>query len=78
MSEEALRFIDVAVNKKEFHACKQAIALDLVDTDKIVVSDKFRHSDNGSKYFIRCLNDDDIIRPLCIILPQISAIANIF
>ena len=49
MSEQRLKFNDVVVNKKEFHASKQTIALNLVDTDKIVVSDKFKYSDDGSK-----------------------------
>ena len=39
--------------------------------NKIVVSDKFEHSDKGFKYLIG-YKEDDIIRPLCIILPQIS------
>ena len=30
-----------------------------------------QHSDNGSKYFIAS-EEDDIIRPLCIALPQMS------
>ena len=71
MSEKTLKFGDIVVNKKEFCASKQVIALNLVDTDKIVISDKFKHSNNGSKYFIGYI-DDDIIRPLCIILPQMS------
>ena len=57
---------------KEFHASKQVIALNSVNTNKIVVSDKFKHSDDGSKYFIGYLHDDVVIRPLCIILPQMS------
>ena len=78
MSEKKLKFNDVMVNKKEFHASKQAIAL--VDTNKIVVSDKFKYSDNGSKYFIGYLDDDDdnIVRPLCIILPQMSGYIKYF
>ena len=71
MSEKTLKFGDVEVNKKEFHASKQAIVLNLVDADKMVVSNKFKRSYNSSKYFIGLL-DDDIIRPLCIILPQMS------
>ena len=62
----------IVANKREFHASKKAIALILVNTNKIVVSDKFKHSDDGSKYFIGYLHDDDVIRPLCIILPQMS------
>ena len=72
MSEQTLKFGDIVVNKKEFHASKQAIALNLVNTNKIVVSDKFNYSDDGFKYFIGYLHDDDVIRPLCIILPQMS------
>ena len=49
MSEQTLKFGDIVVNKREFHASKQAIVLNLVDTNKIVASDKFR---DGSKYFI--------------------------
>ena len=41
------------------------ITLNLVDIDKIVISDRFEHS---GKVFKK----DNIIRPLCIILPQRS------
>ena len=58
--------------KKEFLASKQAIVLNLVNTNKIFVSDKFKHSEDGSKYFIGYLHDDDIIRPLSNVLPQMS------
>ena len=80
MSEQTLKFGDIVVNKKEFHASKQAIALNLVNTNKIVVSNKFKHSDDGSKYFIGYLHDDDddVIRPLCIILPQMSGYIKYF
>ena len=47
MSEKTLKFNNIKINKKEFHKTKQAIDLDLVDTDKRVVSDKFRHSEEG-------------------------------
>ena len=69
MSEKALKFDNIEVNKKEFHACKQAIGLNLVDINKIVISDKFKHSDKGFKYFIG-YKDDNIVRSLCIILPR--------
>ena len=39
--------------------------------DKIVVSDKFEHSDKGFKFFIG-RQKNDIIRLACIILPQKS------
>ena len=59
MSEQTLKFGDIVVDKNEFHASKQAIPLNLVNTNKIVTSDKFKHSDDGSKYFIGYLHDDD-------------------
>ena len=77
MSKKTLKFIDFEVDKKEFHRSKQLIDLNLVDIDNIVVSDKFRHSDNGSKYFIG-YKEDNIIRPLCIILPQMSGYIKYF
>ena len=78
MSEQTLKFGDIVVNKKEFHACKQAIALNLVNTKKIVASDKFKHSDDGFRYFMGYLHDDDVIRPLCVILPQMSGYIKYF
>ena len=40
-------------------------------------SDKFEDSDNGSKYYIGN-KDGDIIRPLCIVLPQMSGYIKYF
>ena len=70
MSEKTLEFNNVKINKKEFHKSKQAVDLDTVDTDKIVVSDRFRDS-GGFKYFIG-YQEDEIVKPLCIILPQLN------
>ena len=77
MSEQILRFGDIVVNKREFHTSKQVIALKSVKTGKILVSYKSKHSDDGFKYFIGYLHDDDVIRPLCFILPQLSEYINI-
>ena len=50
----------------------------------MLVSYKFKHSDDGFKYFIGYLHDDydddddDVIRPLCIILPQMSGYIKYF
>ena len=65
MSEKTLKFNNIKVNKQEFHKSKQAIDLYSVDTDKIVVSDRFKHSEEGFKYFIG-YQEDEIVRPLCI------------
>ena len=52
MNEKALKFNSIKINRKEFHKSKQAIDLDSVTVDKIVVSDKFRHSEDCYKYYI--------------------------
>ena len=52
MSEKTLKFDNIKVNKKEFHKSKQPVNLDLINIDQIVVSDKFKHSDDGFKYFL--------------------------
>ena len=51
MGEKTLKFNN-KVNKKESDKSKQAIDLDLVDTGKLVVSDRFKHSEEGFKYFL--------------------------
>ena len=71
MSEKTLKFDNIRVNKKEFHKSKQPIDLGLVNVDQIVVSDKFKHSDDGFKYFIG-YKEGEIVKPLCIILTQMT------
>ena len=52
MSEKALKFNNIRVNKKEFHKSQQPIDLMSVNVDQIVVSDKFKHNNEGFKYFL--------------------------
>ena len=72
MSKQTLKFDHIVVNKKDFRASKEAIALDLVESSRILVSDKFKHIEDGFKHFIGYLYVDDVIRHLCIVLPPIS------
>ena len=71
MSEKTLKFDNIRVNKKGFHKSKQPINLDLINIDQTVISGKFKHSDDGVKYFIG-YKEGEIVKPLCIILPQMS------
>ena len=48
-----------------------------VNVDQIVVSDKFKHSEEGFKYFID-YEDNEIVKPLCITLPQLSGYIKYF
>ena len=77
MSEKTLKFNNIKIDKKGFYKFKQAIDLDLVTTDKIEVSDKFKHSEEGYKYFIG-YQEDQIVKPLCIILPQMNGYIKYF
>ena len=71
MSENTITFSNIRVDKKEFHKSKQPIDLMSVNVDQIVVSDKFKHNNEGFKYFIG-YQEGEIVKPLSIILPQIS------
>ena len=71
MSEKTPKFNNIRVNKKEFQKSKEPIHLMSVNVDQIVVSDKFKHSNEGFKCFIGYL-EGGIVKPLCIIIPQMS------
>ena len=71
MSEKTLKSNNIRLNKKEFHKSKEQIDLLSVNVDQKVVSDKFKHNNEGFKYFIGYL-EGGIVKPLCIILLQLS------
>ena len=50
MSLKKIKFGNKEVNKKEFYSSKQAISLDSVDLDKIVVSTKWKINDTTYKH----------------------------
>ena len=71
MSLRKIKFGDKEVNKKGFYSSKQAISLDSVDLNKIVVSNKWKINDKTYKHICGYLNNDTI-QPLCVILPQMD------
>ena len=77
MSSQKIKFGDKEVDKKEFYSSKQAILLDSVDLSKIVVSSRWKTNDAKYKYFCGYLNND-VIQPLCVILPQLSGYIKYF
>ena len=48
-----------------------------VDVNQIVVCDKFKHNNEGFKHFVGYL-EGGIVKPLCIILPQMSGYIKYF
>ena len=76
MSEKTLQFNIIRLNKKEFHKSKEPIDLLSVNVGQIVVSDKSEHNESF-KYFIGYW-EGEIVKPLCIILPQMSGYIKYF
>ena len=77
MSLKKIKFGDKEINKKEFYSWKQAIPLDSVDLDKIVVSNKWKINETTYKYLCGYSNND-VIQPLCVILPQMNGYIKYF
>ena len=77
MTEKTLKFNSIRVNKKKFLKSKQSIDVRSVNVDQIVISDKFKHNNEGFKYFIG-YQEDENVKPLCIILPQMSVYIKYF
>ena len=77
MSLSKIKFGNKEVNKKEFYSSKQAISLDSVDLNKIVVSNKWKINDKTYKHICGYVNNDTI-QPLCVILPQMDGYIKYF
>ena len=70
MSGKSINFEDKKINKSNFYKIKKLFKIEGIDINKILVSKKESYGKKHLlKYFIR-YNDDDVIRPLCIKLPQ--------
>ena len=76
-SSRKIKFGDKEVDKKKFYSSKQAISLDSVDVNKIVVSKKWKINDTKYKYLCGYLNNDTI-QPLFVILPQMDGYIKYF
>ena len=49
MCEKTLKFNNTGINKKEFNKSKESIELMSVIVDEIVLSEKFKHKNEGFK-----------------------------
>ena len=72
MSVKNINFEDKKNKKSDFYKNKKITKIDDIDVNKILVSEKEPYgTKNSFKYFIG-YNDNDVIRPLCIRLPQMT------
>ena len=76
-SSRKIKFGDKEDDKKKFYSSKQAMSLDSVDLNTIVVSKKWKINDTTYKYVCGYLNNDTI-QPLCVILPQMNGYIKYF
>ena len=80
MSGNSINFNNKKIKISDFYKDKnkKIFNIDGIDVDKILVSKKVSYSKNNSfKYFIG-YNDNDIIRPLFVKLPQTTSYINKF
>ena len=72
MSGKNINFDDKKIKKSIFYKNKRIYSTDDIDVNNILVSKKEPYGNKNSlKYFIG-YNHNDIIRPLCIRLPQMT------
>ena len=78
MSGKNVNFDDKKNLKTDFYKNKKVTKIDDIDVDKILVSKKEPYvTKNSFKYFIG-YNDNDVIRPLCVRLPQMTGYVRMF
>ena len=78
MSGENINFDDKKIKRSEFYKNKNVTRIDDIDVNKILVSKKEPYgTENSFKYFVE-YNDNDVIRPLRVRLPQITGYARRF
>ena len=75
MSGKNVNFDDKKNRKNDFYKNKKVTNIEEIDVNKTLVSKKEAYgTKNSFKYFIR-YNDNDVIRPLCVRLPQMTGYA---
>ena len=78
MSVKNINFDEKKTRKSDFYKNKKLNRIDDIDVKKILVSKKESYGNKNSiKYFIG-YNDNNIFRPLCIKLPQMTGYARKF
>ena len=78
MSGKKINFDDEKIKKSTLYKNKTINTIGNIDVNNILISKKEPYGNKDSvKYFIG-YNDNDIIRPLCIRLPQMTGYARKF
>ena len=78
MSRKNINFDDKKIRKSDFYKNKKLNRIDDIDVNKISVSKKESYGNKNSVKYCIGYNDNDIVRSLCIRLPQMTAYARKF
>ena len=70
MSEKSINFDDKKITKSTFYKNKKLFNIHDLDVNKLLVSKKESYGTKNSLKYSIGYNDDDLIRPVCIKLPQ--------
>ena len=70
MSTKTITFEDKKINKSNFYKNKKLFNIHELDVNKILVSEKESHGKKKSRKYLIGYNDDEVIIPLRINLPQ--------
>ena len=78
MHENNINFNDKKIKKSTFYKNKKIYSIDDIDVNNILVSKKESYGTKKSLKYLIGYNDNDIIRPLCVKLPQMTGYARKF
>ena len=78
MSRKSINFDDKKIKKIYFSKNKKAFQIDDIDINKILISKKEPYGTKNALKYIIGYNDNDVIRPLCVRLPQMTGFAKKF
>ena len=77
MSGESIKFGGKKISNRSFDKNKKLFRIQDIDINKILVSKKVPYGKESIKYYIE-YDDDDVIRSLCIKLPQMIGYVKYF
>ena len=78
MNGKNINFDDKKIKKSDFYKNKKAFQLVGIDVNKILVSKKEPQGTKNSFKYFNGYNDNDVIRPVCLRLPQMTGYARKF
>ena len=78
MSGKNINFDEKKIEKNDFYKSKKLFNIDDIDVNKILVSKKEPYSIKDAFKYLIWYNNNDVIRPLCLRLPQMTGYAKKF